>query len=352
MIAWIINIILLYIEYLFFSIYFKARKSFIFSLLAFLHLSFLLSFKDNSIFSDIPVYIEAFEISKGVNWNNLDFIQHFDTIVKLEYGWVVYTKIVSVFLSNSEAFLVFTGVFIIGSYLVFIKKFSVGYAFSTYLFIVFIFYNSLFVLRQHFAVAVLLYSIPAIISRRLTSFIFLQLIAFSIHQSSLIFFPMYFIYGLVLNKRTLIILLISSILLSVLFKFALSYIGNYLILYQVYSEGIGDLTATNFIPFSMSFLFLIFIFVTQYTFLQISKLDSFWFIMILLIVVIDYNRIGLTGTLGRLNFYFYPALIVLLPKSMDYISNIYLKGICYFSFVILLFILMINGMSDGFSLSF
>ena len=132
----------------------------------------------------------------------------------------------------------------------------------------------------------------------------------------------------------------------------LAYVGDYFIIYQAYADGVGDMTSTNLVPFTISSSFLAFIMVTLYPYRNISKLDTLWFVMILIIVVVDFSRIGLTGTLGRLNFYFYPALIILLPTAMKKISNINIKVFSYLAIAALLYILMIEGMTDGYALFF
>lgn len=353
MIAWSINLTLIYLEYFAVSFYsnFNTRKR-TFLFLSAIHLIIIVLFKDNSIFSDLPTYIEAFELSKTVSWSNLSYLQHYDIDIKLEYGWVLYTKIISSIVSNYKFFLGLTGTFIILSYIRFINRFSKDYLLSTFLFVSIIFYNSLFVLRQHFAVAILLHSIPYILDRKFIKFLIFQSVAILFHQSAVIFFPIYFLVGIEINKRNIALLLFLSFILSLIFKTLLGFVGNYIIWYQVYSSGIGDFSISNSIPFLISLFVFGFVFLTLYPFNDLNKIEWISLIMLLVILTIDFSRIGLTGTLGRLNFYFFPGILILLPKAITKVTINEFKLVAYLFIYGLYFTSMLSSMLDGFRFIF
>lgn len=90
--------------------------------------------------------------------------------------------------------------------------------------------QSNFVLRQHLAISLTLFSYPYIINRNFKGFIILEILAFFCHQTALIFLPIYFLYG-VRNSKLLwgFYILLTIVLLGffnlIINKFAIGLVG-------------------------------------------------------------------------------------------------------------------------------
>lgn len=328
----------------------KGRKTSLLLIIMFLQLLFLYVFNDSATFPDKTAYLQGFDYSLQVGWNDVAKIQNFSPEIKFELGWCYYTKILSFLYSDSAILIFATGFIIIISYFILIKKYSLIPWLSILLFITTVFYNSLFVLRQYLAVAICLFSIPYIIERKFWKFLLLIIIAFSIHQTAVIFVLLYLLYPFKIEKKFIILVISMGILFYVGFEFALNFAATHLIGYLIYKEDIFE--GANNTLFILSLCVFVFIWICYYPLVQIDNHDKLFFYMLLLFVMIEFSRIGLPGTIGRLNLYFYPALIILLPNACKRIKKPIFKYISITSISVVYFIFMIRQMNYGFHLIF
>ena len=72
--------------------------------------------------------------------------------------------------------------------------------------------------------------------------------------------------------------------------------------------------------------------------------------MLMLFVMIDLSRIGLPGTIGRLNLYFYSGLIILFPNACKRIKTPIFRYMAIIAISVVYFIVMIKQMNYGFGL--
>ena len=316
----------------------------------FCQLLFLVVAKDSSTFQDIWIYLHGFDYGLTIDLSEFYKIQNFDTGVDFELGWAFYTKLLSLISSNNNVLLFVSGLIIIYSYFNLIKKHSQIVWFSIFLFVTIVFYNSLFVLRQNLSAAILLYSIPYIIDRKIIKFSFVLLIAFLFHKTALIFFILYFIYPIELNRKNILLIIISSIIFSFSFIKAIEIITTVLTGFEVYRGGIGDSSIGNLTPLLISIATLIFVVINYYPISKITGYEKLFFIMIFFIVIVDFSRVGLTGTIGRLNMYFVPALLILIPSACLKIKTPLLKYLSILLIGFFYFLLMFNQMNYGFEL--
>lgn len=328
----------------------EKRTSFLIAIM-FLQLLFLYVFNDINIFPDTLYYIQLFNYISNVEWLDVPFIQHFYANVKPDIGWFYYLKILS-FLFNDTAILLFTtGLIIILTYLILIRKHSLIPWLSIFLFTTIVFYDSLFILRQYLAVAVCFLSIPYIIERKIWKFLLVISIAFTIHQTAFIFILLYFLYPFNLNRYFIPIIISTGIFLYVITAQNLLYFFSDLLFgYAIYSQDV--FLRSNYTSLIISIGVFLFIGICYYPFNQIDKYDKLFIFMLVLIFFIDFARIGLPGTIGRLNIFFSPAVIILLPNAIKRIKTHTFKYISITAISVLYFILMINQMSYGFKLIF
>ena len=108
------------------------------------------------------------------------------------------------------------------------KKYAKNYYLASILFMALVFFFSFTYLRQMFAAAIIGLSIKYIIERKFLRFCVILLVAFSFHNSAIIFFPMYFIANKKYSK--------SRILLIMFICFIVGITGITSSLYNFYDE--------------------------------------------------------------------------------------------------------------------
>lgn len=352
MLVWIGNIILLPVYKIFLGMtrLKEDQQNFILLLVMFCQLFFLYIFKDNFIFDDLWAYLIGFDYSKSIDWGDVYKIRGAYGYLNYELGWRYYVKLLST-LSNNEGILIYiTGFVIIYSYFLVIKKHSRIPWLSIFLFIAMVFYNSLFVLRQNLAIALCMFSFPFIVERKFWKFLLVMGIAFLFHKTAFIFSILYFLYPIKVRTKTITLLLLGGLLLrssiTVLIDIGISYFTRY----EIYR--FGDYTA-NTTPFLISFAVLLFIGFHYYPFQNVEKYEKLFFIMVIVITVFDFSRIGLESSMiGRLSAYFFPAIIILLPNVISNIKTWPLKFVSITLISVLFFNMMLNQMTDGFALIF
>lgn len=151
------------------------------------------AFKDWSTLPDLPVYEELF---KNYAYLKGKFINEYG----YEIGYNYFNYLISRLTSNILWFSIIISAIIISLYWITIYKYSPIIWLSIIIFVCSPFLQSLFVLRQHLAVAVCLLSIPFILNRKPIQFLLTIAIAISLHTTAFVFLPSYLLFS-VSNKR-------------------------------------------------------------------------------------------------------------------------------------------------------
>lgn len=170
----------------------KAKNK-LFLFFSFFHLLFLHTFFEITLFPDLDNYFEYFNHIIGPNTRRAS--------VELEPGWELLNKLIYIINGYNLFLLIVVSGVMIFLYVVSIQKYSAMAWLSVYILFCTVFYNSLFVLRQHLALPICLMTIPSILERKAGKFIFITLIAVSIHFSALVWLFAYIIYGAKLNIK-------------------------------------------------------------------------------------------------------------------------------------------------------
>jgi hypothetical protein len=328
----------------------KKQQNSVLIFIMFCQLLFLTVFKDNRIFKDLWAYLIGFNYSKLIDWSRIKDIDSAAGYLNYELGWRYYVKTLSS-LSDNEGLLIFiTGIIILYSYLILIKKHSTIPWISVFLFIAIVFYNSLFVLRQNLAIAICIFSFPFIVERKLWKFLLIIIFASLFHNTAIIFAILYFLYPLKLNKKMFSIMLVGGFLFNYLFtqliEIAITYFPEYAI---YYNQG----NSANIIPYLISFSVLSFIYFQFYPIKKFQQYEKLFFIMIFIVTLFDLSRVSLsTGIIARLSGYFFPAIIILLPNAINNIKTPIIKYMSISTIVSLYFLMMIRQMDVGFRLAF
>lgn len=202
-------------------------------------LVFFHSFIDPESVPDVEVYRNVFNrlaskpiIGAFFDGDDSEYGENF------EVGYKFFLSLVGQIWQNINFFLFVNSVVLCFLYLKFFRKYSPLFGISVLLFILLPFNQSLFVLRQHLSLAILLLSYDYIIEQKFWKFMLVVIIAMMIHMSSIIFVPVYFLYK-VKKKKTLFILLFAGLLMALAVRYVLSFVAVILANSERYS-GYGD----------------------------------------------------------------------------------------------------------------
>lgn len=293
-----------------------------------LFLSFILlftfhAFKDWNYLPDLGEYAMHFYDS-----GFYEFKEHL-LYSRMEPGWLLMNHILFFILPDHIILSVFTSFVIIGSYFFAIKRYSVNYAFSILLFLLITYTQSLFVLRQHMAVAVLFFSIKYIVNRDLKCFLLILLLACSIHMTAIVFLPAYFVYSFNINRKFFLVIAFTCLFMFFFFQPIVSYftvgtyIGGYL---EKGNQGTWTGTGIMCCVLALSMILL-----------DLKHLDNAHKLFFQLLCVGLCFEVGgavsNSGMMGRLNWYYTIYVIFMIPKVVE--NQPFLKKMFIISCVLL-----------------
>lgn len=295
------------------------RRYKIYLFMAFLMLITVHIMKDPESLPDLPFYIDGF---KEVSANNMSYIfAHGVDSLKSENGWHVLCKLISYISSSPFFFILCTSFIILIGYYLAIRDFSSIYWLSTLLVLLGPFCQSLYVLRQYMAMSILLMTYHFIIEKRIWAFLLFVLLAFNIHQTAIIFLPIYFLYHL--KGKYIYITIVAIIAVCV-------YIIYYVDLRELainaveetnlkgYDSYLKSETETNWKAGAYTLVVALFrlMIMKRVAFEEgINRLLTFTLFVAVLIGIIG---IGLVFT-GRLNLYFSGIIFLVIPNTAKYI---------------------------------
>ena len=181
----------------------KSKNAYL--LICFVVVVYIHSMVDVNSLPDLPSYKRAFEETFSLSW--IKCLYWGNISYKMEPGYVLFYKMVSVISHNFQFFLWVNSIVLLSLYFLLIKNYSKYYIISVLCLLLGSYNQSLFVLRQHLAATILLASFPLIRDRKQVKFLGLVLASFFIHQSALIFIPVYYLYNF--DKRNLKIAIVT-----------------------------------------------------------------------------------------------------------------------------------------------
>jgi EpsG family len=310
----------------------KNTQRFLFLLIAFLHLMFLHTCFDASLFPDLKGYNTYF-----------DSFSNPHPAFNFEIGWYFLNKILHGISHNSFILLFSVSIVMILGYLIAIKRYSAIPWLSVFLLLCTVFYDSLFVLRQNLAIPICLMTIPYIIERKPVRFALLTLLAVSFHYSALVWFMAYFIYPVKLNLGFYFLMIIFSVLSYFLMDIILKNliiitpkIMAYTTINNSGGTGVLKVAAVNVSTIGLS----LYCFGNHNSIKGYNKLFFQLSVVALFLNLIDY--FGTSFTLfSRLDLYFTVSSILLIPNALANIEN---KRLYYISIPVIcvcyLFLLM------------
>ena len=276
----------------------------------------LRSFMDINSLPDLPEYEQGFIALRSISWGKVpnEWIG-----VKIdEVGFRFFLKIVGLFSDNFHVFLFVMGIVWMALYYKTIKRYSPYVVVSLLLVLVGSFNQSLFVIRQHLAMAICFYSYKYIISKDIKSYLITILLAFLMHQTALVFLPLYFVYH-IKNRRTLLLtIFIGALLMYLSFSYLLNQIGgNMLTGYSSYLESDEGTNAMGFL-IMLSMLLCYCLFLRRNAFNE--GINKLLLISLLFGTTLCFVGIGFNPT-GRLAMYYSSTAFLAIPIIMQHISS-------------------------------
>lgn len=296
----------------------KKNKS-IYLVFAFGILLFFHAFRDPYSLFDIPEYAEAYKEALGYSWQRV-LTEPFYSL-KCETGFRIIIKGIASLFSSYQMLFVITSIFLIYCFFNATRNYSVFYCISVMVFMTDSFAQSLFMLRAFVAIGILLLSFPFIIDRKIIPFLLLNLLAMSVHLSSVIFFPVYFLYG-IKNTKLLwttficfgaaLILYFNSIINIVIERYLTGY--SYYLVYVDNYEG-----ASWKMPALLGTLLIMRIVILRKHFFNpgITRLLSIISVLAFLVYVAGMG-FGLTS---RMAMFFTNMTFLILPDNISHMKN-------------------------------
>lgn len=294
-------------------------KEQVYLILAFGILLFFHAFRDPYSLADIPEYADAYKESLGYTLSRV-LNDHFFSL-KSEVGFRVVIKGISSVFTSYQMLFVLTSIFLISSFYMATKRYSVYIYISVMVFTVSIFAESLFMLRSFLAISILLYTFPYIIERKIIPFLALSMLSMTIHISSVIFLPVYFLYGVKDSKWIWMTFIIVGGMFMLKFDDIVSYIvERYLPGYSYYFVYIDNYEGASWkMPALLGFLLLMRIVVLRKTFFNmgITRLLSIISVLAFLVYTAGMG-FGLTS---RMAMFFTNMTFLVLPDTVSHMKN-------------------------------
>lgn len=275
------------------------------------------TFVDPMSVSDLPAYKDAFNECRI-----LPFLRLKDGFGagSMEIGFLWYMKFLSLISNDFIIVLIVSSLIMLCCYYKTILTYSPYTYVSILLLLVTVFDQSIFVLRQHLAMALLTLSWDSIINRNYRRFGVFIIIAFLLHRTALVFVPLYFLYNIENKKKYILALLISCLVFGFSYIIILRYFSS--LMSRDYSGYIDNVRyeGANYVDFIlMSGLLASMLFFMKSAVFE-RGINKLLLSIISIAVIASFFGVGNSST-GRL-FYYYTAIpFILVPNIMKYINN-------------------------------
>ena len=242
---------------------FCKKNKYIFFFFGFLFMLFILALRSKNLGVDLENYESYYNFYSKESFksiaNNFLFPYFVDKVFNVEYGYVFWGWLVSRYNISFQGYLIINSLI----YSIVISWFVVRYSKNPFLSLVLllgfgIFEYNFCILRQSLSVCFLLLSIPKIKKNKFKSFLLFVFLAFMFHRSSILFFPIYFLY-----KKRIDFTSVALSLVTVLFLIPFSS-SIYSFSYNVILSKIGKgLYTSNSFSFNVILLLFLFIHITM-----------------------------------------------------------------------------------------
>lgn len=321
----------------------RTQRKKIIAFIFWLGLFLIMALRAETVGNDIIRYIESYK--------NIAYIDPWQT--STEFGYVYFLKILKFFHVGPQGYIVVTSFFISSLFSWFIYKYSenIGFSFLLHLTIG-LFAMTLSGIRQSMAISIIMIAIYFAINRKFIKFLICVSFASLFHQSAIVFFPAYLLFGNIKNNSKVVYMFILILLLVIVgnewvFSFfsyisPKKYVDSYLL--------IDDRQGMNILPvlFRISLLLLILIFwrLQNFKISDMPKLDVSFSAMAFVSVIFTVLSLNLS-VFNRLSDYYFSSLIILFPNTLRNFRDRNIKFIFQTILIILSILYFTISTTDG-----
>lgn len=227
-----------------------------------------------------------------------------------------------------------TAIAIVYCYLTIIRKYSVNYTFSVFLFITLGIYTFFFNgLRQGIAMAIFSLTTPYLLEKKFFPYLAICVFASLFHITALFMIPFYFLVNLRIKPLYKIIsTFLGSLLIS---SFLVSYIATTNQRYESYTEVSEEAGGLLTLGFYTILLVLIYLIIRIYKITDKYTIKLFTFYAVGVVFIIPVAMLGaMASGPQRLITYFTWTLVLILPVIFKKINNIYITSLAVIIFLI------------------
>lgn len=276
----------------------KHNCKLLFVIISAIHIMLFHALRNPYIYSDNTGY--------DIAYNEISFYTMYDVFIGYnaytywEVGYKFFNLILSKFSTDSELLFISSSIIIVGGFMRFVYKWSYIPLLSVLLFLLYpsAFYQSLYVLRQHIATVILLFSLCYI--RHFYKSIMLFVLAFLFHYSAIIFLPFYLFIKLDMSKMNLKRILFAGLIVLWLFRLIFQYVINVFPRYSDFDE-----SENNVLPlFVLASLFCMHLLNRSFK-LSTSDTDNIILSFLSYGVIISLFVVGLPGGGRMMNYFIY-----------------------------------------------
>lgn len=276
----------------------------------------------------IPILVCGLRYNVGTDYSSYQqwfnyYLSHKLSLKNDEIGFGLLIKAIQLVTQNSQFLFLIVAIIINILIMAFIRKHTEFFELGYFLFIALYFYYSSFnILRQWIAITIFLYAIRYIYNKNFKKYLLCILIACAFHKTAIITIPMYFALNMKLNKKNIIIVSLTILMLyvglnTILLK-ANSIFNINTTKYLNYFNK-DDTIGTNGYAYSViTMMTLLIILFTKKQYLlknEHGKED-----IIMLVFMLVFSIMGINSMVfSRLQLYFLPYLVVIIPNILKVI---------------------------------
>lgn len=338
-------LVLTFFLIMFLGLIIPEKKNHLFLAIVLVILTFIRTFVDVYSVPDLDNYLGGFLQIKAAPNSSVATVDTYPLKCP-ELGYRYLMKFCS-YIGDFRFLLFVLAVYSIMSYFNVLRKYSPYLLVSIALFYLIIYVYSIFVLRQHLSMAIAFFSYKYIINRDWKRFFLCMLLAFSMHQTALVFVPVYFLYGI---KRPRTLFLTFVVIVSVLSVMSYVWLDNLSLFFEGYSHYENSRGNT------LTTLFISIVVLLVYVFSLRGAVFNDGVNRIVFICLVLYFGLLLTSwnflAINRLILYFSSAVVLSVPIAMKNINNNWIRrGVCFCA-VALYFYLAVKGSGANSLVSF
>lgn len=293
-------------------------------------LSIFAGIRSSKVGTDTGAYVALFEMNLDPKY------YQFNPNVEIGYQYFEYTLLNLT--HNYYWLFLLTAFFIVYSFLLIIKKYSINYSLSVFIYITLGIYTFFFNgLRQGIAIAICFLALPYLINKIFLKYLFFVFFASFFHISAWIMLPFYFlVHANFKLEYKVLISFFSSLFGSGLL---ISHLAQDNIRYEAYAE-VSDSAGGYIMLLFYLFLAIVIYFLGKKDRLTNNEYNIFEQIYLcgsFLVIPITFLGTSASGPQRIIN-YFIPILVFLIPFIISKLKYNFVKFIFYFGLVIFFYI--------------